>query len=155
MDENVKTAPLTRDAQVKLYLEQLQAKKDELARAEKPNYITGGKFRFSEDVSRSIDITLERDERKLVEILTFLKDRSARYPEAASELKSKVVFTWLGFTYEEWFRDLQTRVNINQISQRRKEVEDLEIFINTLISPELRLEMDMELAAVRLKALGL
>ena len=142
----------TIDQRVQALFDQLATKKEVVAKAEKPVYVTGGQFRFSEDVSRSIDITTVRDERKLVEILTFLKERSSKYAEASADLGCEVKFTWLGFTVEEWTADLKTRVNILQISKRKAELVELEARLNAIVSPELRRQM--ELAALE-KALTL
>lgn len=135
---------LTRDERVQILFTALQTKKAEVANAERPQYITGGMFRYSESNGSSIDIISARDERKLVEILTFLKERSIRYAEAAEQLNVDVSFTWLGFTVEEWLADLQTRVSVLQIAKRRSELKDLEEKINKVVSPELRLEMEMK-----------
>lgn len=135
---------LTRDERVQLLFEALQTKKAEVANAERPQYITGGMFRYSESNGSSIDIISERNEKKLVEILTFLLERSEKYPIAAEKLKVDVVFTWLGFTVEEWFADLQTRISTLQIAKKRTELKELEEKVNKVVSPELRLEMEMK-----------
>lgn len=140
MEEKV----LTHDEKVQLLFSKLQAKKAEVANAIKPQYITGGQFRYSEGVSNPIDIVSARDERKLVEILTFLKERSSKYNEAAAELGVDVNFTWLGFTVDEWTTDLKTRISILQLSKRKAELKELEERVNAIVSPELRRKMEIE-----------
>lgn len=139
-----KTTSMSADERVKALFASLQAKKAEIANAERPQYITGGLFRYSESVGNPIDIMTVRDERKLVEILAFLKDREKSYTEAAAELKVKAGFTWLGFTTDEWAKDLRTRVSILQIANRRKELAELEARVNAVMTPELRRQMEME-----------
>ncbi|MGV8961855.1 MAG: hypothetical protein ACOH2V_00475 [Candidatus Saccharimonadaceae bacterium] len=139
MEEKV----LTHDERVQLLFDKLTAKKAEVANAEKPQYVTGGMFRYAESMGNTIDIVSVRDERKLVEILTFLKERSEKYPDAAKELGTDVNFTWLGFTVEEWLKDLKTRVSVLQIARRRTELAELELKINAVVSPELRQKMEM------------
>lgn len=139
-----KTTTMSADEKVKALFASLQAKKAEIANAERPQYITGGSFRYSESVGNPIDIMTVRDERKLVEILAFLKDREKSYAEAAAELKVKADFTWLGFTVEEWLKDLKTRVTILQITKRRAELIALEARVNAVVTPELRRQMEME-----------
>ena len=135
---------LTHDEKVQLLFAKLQAKKAEVANAERPQYLTGGQFRYSESMGNSIDILTVRDERKLVEILTFLKERSEKYAEAAKELGVDVNFTWLGFTVEEWTTDLLTRVSILQLAKRKAELKELEERVNAIVSPELRRKMEIE-----------
>lgn len=140
----METKELTHDERVQLLFAKLQAKKAEVANAERPQYITSGLFRYSESVGNTVDIMSARDERKLVEILTFLKERSEKYAEAAKELGVEVTFTWLGFTVEEWIKDLRTRVSILQIAKRRTELKELEARVNAVMTPELRRQMEME-----------
>ena len=135
---------LTHDEKVQLLFAKLQAKKAEVANAERPQYLTGGQFRYSESMGNSIDILTVRDERKLVEILTFLKERSEKYTEAAKELGVDVNFTWLGFTVNEWTTDLLTRVSILQLAKRKAELKELEERVNAIVSPELRRKMEIE-----------
>jgi hypothetical protein len=141
MSEQVK---LTHDEKVQLLFAKLQAKKAEVANAEKPQYLTGGQFRYSEVGSGSVDIVTARKEEKLVEILAFLKDRSKAYAQAAEELGVVATFTWLGFTVEEWTTDLKTRVSILQLSKRKAELLELESRLNAIVSPELRRQMETD-----------
>ena len=135
---------LTQDQRVEALFAKLQAKKAEVANAERPQWITDGKFRYSESMGNSVDIMTVRDERKLVEILTFLKERSVRYVESAQELGVNVTFTWLSFTVEEWTSDLRTRISILQITKKRTELAELEQRVNAVMTPELRREMEMK-----------
>lgn len=139
-----KATELSNDQKVQLLFNKLKEKQAEIASAERPTFITGGQFRYSESVGGSIDIITVRDERKLVEILTFLKERSEKYGEAAGELGVATSFTWLGFTVEEWLKDLKTRVNILQLAKRKAELVELEKRVNAVVSPELRTKMELE-----------
>jgi len=134
---------LTHDQRVQVLFDKLKAKQAEVANAERPQYLTAGLFRFSTR-DEQIDIKTLRDERKLVEILAFLKDREENFAEAAEELKVSASFTWLGFTTEEWSKDLQTRVSGLQITKRRAELKELEERVNAVMTPELRREMEMK-----------
>ena len=139
-----KETTLTRDERVLALFEKLQAKKAEVANAERPVYVTGGQFRYSESVGTSVDIMTARDERKLVEILVFLKDRSERYPAACEELGVIAEFKWLGFTYDEWKQDLKTRISVLQIAKRKAELKELEARVNAVMTPELRAELELK-----------
>ena len=140
----MKEETLTHDEKVLQLFERLQAKKAEVANAERPQYITGGQFRYSETMGNSVDIISVRDERKLVEILTFLKERSQKYAESAQELNVDAVFTWLDFTVEEWTTDLKTRVSILQLAKRKAELKKLEERVDAIVSPELKRKMELD-----------
>jgi hypothetical protein len=145
---------LTEDQKVLQMIAKLATAKEAVERAEKPCYLTGGIFKYSEvSPAGPIDITIIKDERKLVEIAAFLREREANFAPAAKELGCNVNFTWFGFTRENWMADLQTRVNIIQIAQKRKELRDLEELVNTLVSPELMRKMKMAEAAEKLAKL--
>lgn len=139
-----KETTLTRDERVLALFEKLQSKKAEVANAERPVYVTGGQFRYSESVGTSVDIMTARDERKLVEILVFLKDRSERYPAACEELGVTAEFKWLSFTYDEWKQDLKTRISVLQIAKRKAELKELEARVNAVMTPELRAELELK-----------
>lgn len=146
---------LTEDQKVMQMLAKLATAKEAVERAEKPCYLTGGSFKYSEaTVSGAVDITTVRDERKLVEIAAFLRERESNFLPAAKELGCEVKFTWLNFTKDEWMQDLQTRVNILQIAKKRAELRDLEELVNTLVSPELMRKMKMAEASEKLAKLS-
>lgn len=141
MAEKVKTM----DELIMELFAEVKLRKEEVAKAEKPVFVTGGQFRYNEGIANTIDIITVRDSRKLIEILVFLKERSKNYKEAASELGiDNPNFTWLGFTYDEWFNDLQIRSNFLNISKRKKELSDLEARLNAIVSPEQRAKMELE-----------
>lgn len=147
---------LTEDQKIELMLAKLEQKRAEVERADKPCYLTGGNFKYSEDTPNGgIDITTVRDERKLVAIAAFLIERSNAYEQAAKELGSDATFTWLGFKKDEWMSDLQTKVNILQIAKKRAELRDLEALVNELVSPELQKRIKMAEASKRMAALGI
>lgn len=129
---------------IKVLFEKLAAKKAEVSKAEKPVYITGGQFRYSENIGNTIDIMTVRDSRKLVEILAFLKDRESSFNEAAKELNVDNSFTWLGVTVADWTEDLKTRLSVLNLIQTRKELVDLEERLNKIVPAELRAQMELE-----------
>ena len=133
----VKT-PLTKEQIIDALFAQLELKKAEVALANKPVYITGGSFRYSEGISNQLDITTAREERKLIEVVGFLKERSRSYAEAAAELGCDAKFTWLGFSPEEWQADCQTRINVLQIAKKKSELAALEIRVNKVIPQDIR-----------------
>jgi len=145
MEENKTTPVLSTDDRVKALFANLQAKKAEVASAERPTYITGGLFRYSiNNPSNGVDLTTERNILKLKEIWMFLDERSAHNEPANEFFGISEPFKWQGFTVEEWERDLKTRANFIQLKQRKEELQALEDRINKVVSPELRRQMEMD-----------
>ena len=77
-------------------------------------------------------------------MLAFIIDRKEKSENAAKELGVDYKFTWLGFTVDEWKNDFQTRVNQISISEKRKELAEIEARLNAIISPELKAQMELE-----------
>lgn len=145
MSENVVTPALSADDRVKALFAKLQAKKAEVAGAERPVYITGGQFRYSTNSpSGTIDITVERNILKLKEIWMFLNERASHNAPANEFFGINEPFTWQNFTVEEWENDLKTRANFIQLKERKAELAELEARINKVVSPELRRQMEMD-----------
>jgi len=143
--QNETTVALTKEQMINQLWEQYETKKVEVAKANKPSYVTSGEFRYSEgSLANAINITTVRDERKLVEIGSFLEGRAAPYKAVAEKLGCKVEFTWLGFTEEEWFTDLQTRVNSLQVAKRRAELQEFEARLNKVMPQEMRDRKELE-----------
>ena len=59
-------------------------------------------------------------------------------------LGTKYQFKWLGFTFDQWKADIKTRIDKIQISKKKKELEELEVRLDKLISPELKQQMELE-----------
>ena len=142
----------SRDEVIKNLLDKLLIQKAEVSKAERPVYITGGQFRYSESIGNTIDIMTVRDSRKLVEILAFLKDREKSFNDAKEELGVNVDFTWLGVSVEDWTRDLKTRLSVLNITATRKKLAYLEERLNKLVSPEMRTQMEIEAIEAELEA---
>ncbi len=131
------------DEAVKQLYVKLQEKKLAVEKAEKPNWETNGSFGFSPNsLSDRVNIQEVTDTRKLIEIYAFLLERKEKYETAATALGLENKFTWLGFTVEEWKSDLQVRVNQINLTKKRKELKELEARVNSLLSEDLKKEME-------------
>ena len=136
----------TTDEKVKELFAKVQEKKLAIEKAERPCWNTSGQFGFSANSAHDrVNVQTLTDSRKLVEMLAFLNDRKKNIDSAAEELGlDKKGFTWLGFTLDEWKSDFLTRVSQLSIQEKRKELNELEARLNTIISPELRAQMELE-----------
>ena len=123
----------------------VQEKKKEITKAEKPNWNTNCSFGFVKESSQRCNIQTISDIDDLIEIFAFLVDKSAAFDKACSLLEVKDrTFKWLGFTLEEWQTDIRTRITRIQITKKKQELESLEKRLDSLVSPELRAELELK-----------
>lgn len=140
------TTGKTTDDKVKELFDLVQTKKLAIEKAQKPCWNTSGSFGYSVNSAHDrINIQTVTDLRKLVDIYAFLIDRKEKSEVSASELGVDYKFSWLGFSVDEWKSDIQTRVDQISIQEKRKELSEIESRLNTIISPELKTQMELEL----------
>jgi hypothetical protein len=134
----------TRDEMRMIIFNEFQAKKAEVANAERPVYITNGQFRYSQSNASVYDITTTRDVHTLRDMAIFLLEKSEKSAKADEILGvAPSPFTWLSFKPEEWFADLKTRASILEIAKRRAELVELEKTVNSILTPEMIEDMKM------------
>lgn len=132
------------DEMVKELFQKVQAKKNAIEKAEKPVW-NAGSFGYSTSSAHDrTDVKIVSDVRKLIEMYAFLIERESNYIIAATELGADNKFTWLGFTADEWKSDFKTRSMQLNIQKERKTLQELEVRLNGLISPELKAQMELE-----------
>lgn len=130
------------DKAIKNLIEVVNSKKEEIGKAEKPNWNTNCNFVF--DGSDRLNLNTVSDGAVVVKILAFLKVQKGAWEEACKDLGVDHEFKWSGFSYEDWKTDLQTRLNKINIDKNKKELAVLEARLNKIISPELRAQMELE-----------
>lgn len=131
------------DKQVQELFEIVQQKKSAIVKAEKPNWQTNCSFGYDKNSSSRMNIQVVNDIDELTEMLAFLLRKERSHYEASEILGVESQFKWLGFTFEQWKSDIQTRIDKIQISKKKQELEQLESRLGLLISPELRAEMEL------------
>jgi hypothetical protein len=122
-------------------LKKVEDKKQQIGNAERPSWATNCSFRFDPNSNASVNIQTVRELEQLVEIHAFLTFKAAAYNQSLAALGLKgneAPFKWLGFTYEQWVFDIQTRLNGLRIKSKRDELAKLEERVNALVSPEQR-----------------
>lgn len=132
-----------RDKQVQELFKIVQEKKSAIVKAEKPNWQTNCSFGYDKSSSSRLNIQVLSDIDELVEILSFLMRRKDYHEKSSIVLGVTSEFKYLGFTLEQWKSDIQTRIDKIQISKKKQELEQLESRLNSLISPELKAEMEL------------
>ena len=132
------------DKAVQQLFEVVQKKKAEIAKAEKPNWLTNCSFRYNKESSNSTNIQVCSDVNELITILGFLIGKQNEFNLAKEVLGVTNTFNWFGFTVEEWTNDIRTRIDKIQITNKKKELEQLELRLDKLISPELKASMELD-----------
>jgi hypothetical protein len=132
------------DKAVQQLFEVVQKKKAEIAKAEKPNWLTNCSFRYNKESSNSTNIQVCSDVNELITILGFLIGKQNEFNLAKEVLGVTNTFNWVGFTLEEWTNDIRTRIDKIQITNKKKELEQLELRLDKLISPELKASMELD-----------
>lgn len=122
----------------------VQTKKAEIAKAEKPNWVTNCSFRYNKESSATTNIQVCADIDELVNIIGFLCVHKKGHDEAQEFLGTDKTFKWLGFTIDEWKTDVKTRIDKIQIGNKKKELELLESRLDKLVSPELKAQLELE-----------
>lgn len=126
---------------------EVNRRKAEIAKLEKPTWLTNRTFSYSEGrVSDNISLAVESNVKNLISMAAFLRGKEEDYVKVAAELGVEDVpeFTWQGFSVTDWFKDLQTRINQVQIASKKKKLETLEERLNRVVSPELRAKLELD-----------
>ncbi len=141
------------DKKVLALIEEVKKRKQEIARAEKPNWKTNCSFSFIEGKQAdSINLHVTNDVRQLVKIVAFLIGQEKVYQEATVILGVEApTFSWNGSSVADWTADVKNRINKIQIEDKRRQLNELEGRLDKVISPELRAEMELEAITAALK----
>lgn len=125
---------------------EIKKRKAEIAKIDRPNWKTNCAFPYVEGSSSTQNIQVLSSTQELIKIAAFLIEKKARFEEAAKLLgiESPPSFEWNGFSCEDWTEDLKARINKIQISSKRKNLEALESRLNSVISPELKAQMELD-----------
>lgn len=127
------------DQQVMTLWKKVQAAKKAVAKAEKPNWMTSGTFRFNPDTMHgSFDIKTCTDNQKLLDAMAFLINREGSHTEAAEILGIKGDFKFLGFSREEWENDLVTRAGQVDLTRKKAMIAKGEAKLEQLLPEEER-----------------
>lgn len=131
---------------------EVKKQKSEIARADRPTWRTNCSFSQNEGSSQTVNLQVESDVRRLIQIAAFIEQKHVGYALAASSLsvESPPQFAWGGFSLEDWLEDIKTRLMKIQISAKRRKLEVLEERLNSIISPELRAQIELEAIASEL-----
>jgi len=139
----------TEDKLVQDLFNEVQTRKAEIAKAEKPNWETNCAFRYNEDSSASINLQVVGETSKLVQILAFLCNMKNAHTEAEEILGVTSKFKYLGYTFEAWVSDIKTRVAKIEITKKKEYLKELEDELIS-ISPEFKKKLRLDEIAKKL-----
>lgn len=124
--------------------DKVQEKKKEIAKAEKPVWKTNCSFSFGlfNDKDR-VNLQTISDLNILTMILAFLIQMEEAWTKASNALGITSKFNWMSFSREDWEADIKTRVTKIQITTKKKEFESLEARLNSILSPEMKAELEL------------
>ena len=136
-------------------IKEVQRRKDEISQVEKYHAITNCSFSYIEGSAKDVvNLHVERDIKKLINIAAFLIERKKAYINAwlnVLKVKDAPDFDWAGFSVEDWISDIKARIDKIQITSKKKSLEKLEKRLNAIVSPELRAEMELQSIEEELK----
>lgn len=133
------------DAKTLALIKAVQEKKAQIAKAERPNWITNCSFSFTGKPGDAINLHVENDVRTLIGIAGFILDKEASHNRGCGALNIDPIptFKWMTFSASEWLSDVKARIAKIQIVEEKKKLESLEARLNAIISPELRQQMEL------------
>lgn len=132
-------------------IKEVNRQKEEIAKAEKPQWKTNQNFPWVEGKPDVIVLHVERNIKTLLEIAAFLVQKEESYMHVAADLGVDAPpFTWNGFPVADWVEDVKMRINKVQIASKKAKLEALEERLGKIVSPELRAKMELEAIAAEL-----
>src|ERR1700753_4100445 len=105
-------AKASSDEQTLKLIAEVKKKKEEIAKADRPNWRTHSSFSYVEGSSATTNIKVETDIKILINMAFFVCDKETSYDKTAKLLgvESPPQFKWCGFSKEDWIEDFKLRI---------------------------------------------
>jgi hypothetical protein len=133
-------------------LKSVDIKRKQIQKAKtRPNWKTNCTFGKDPSIPERINIQTVKDTRKLLEIFAFLQNQEKSLEQAANYLGVDFEGTWQNYSFQDWKDDIQARVDQILLEKKEKELEELNIRVNNLVTPEQRRTMELEVLKNLLK----
>ena len=132
----------TLDSKVQELFDIVQAKKEKIKKLERPNFKTNLSFQTFTDAK--INLHLIKDPKELVSLISLLKLQHDAFNRICNENNFPYKFEVGGFTYEEWESDIFTLINKINIKAEKQDLERKEEKLNSLISKEMKRQLEIE-----------
>jgi hypothetical protein len=136
----------THDQEVIALINEVTKRKAEIAQLGKIDWKTNCTFSFMETkLVDVVNIHVEKSIKALVGIVGFLLSAEKAHNDAVSKLEIEApAFKWSGYTVEEWVSDIKNRINQIEVSSKKAKLEALETRLDSIVSPELRQELELK-----------
>ena len=148
------TSAKDEDILIMKLMEDVKNRKAEIAKVERPDYVTNMSFSFTENgpSNSAINLHVESNLKRLISIVAFLINARDEYDGAVDLLSIEDAdkFTWNGYTPEQWIGDVKQRISKIQISAKRAKLDVLEKRLDILVSPEQRRKLELVLISKEL-----
>lgn len=143
------TATNKTDDRIAKLLSAVKARQNELKQMEaltKASWKTNLSYSFGLNKTDTKNLAVLQED-DVINLVVDARTRTVAQTEASSELGIQGrVATVNGYSYADWLQDAKKRLALININTKKKQLETLEEQLNSLVSPELRREM--ELAAI-------
>ena len=130
------------DKKIKALSEKVESERAVLGKKPRASWNTNAVFNY--DSSKFFNLNTIRDTSKLVDALSFLLERSTHVADAAERLGIETPeFVWYGYSLSDWEHDFKLRVEILNWDKRKKQLDNTEKKLSTLLSEEAKTEMEL------------
>jgi len=138
-------AKKSQDKVVAQLLQEVKQKKSEIEISDRLHYKTNMSLPLDSAGLVRKNLQVESDVDVLASLLGFLSQQYDQFNTGRKALGlPEKQFKWFGFTYQEWLGDIKTRVTKIQVSTKKKELDILEKRLDSLVSKDLRDQMELE-----------
>lgn len=142
------------DSKIKEMLLTVEAKKKELLKLEascKQSWVTNCAFKSS--FSSTINLAVSSED-QIVKAASELVLIRGAHEEACEALGIAHEFKHEGYSFDEWITDFKKRIASIQIIAKKDTLKQLETRLNSIVSPEQRRAMELEVISNTLNSLS-
>lgn len=132
------------DEKIKQMFDVLASQKKEVELTERKasrKWLTNCSFTFRNSDVVNIATASEAKIREVVECLL----QSKEYSNKASEILGlSEIDTYHGYSYDAWYDDCKKRIAMLQLRAKKDKLNELEVRLNAIVSPEHRRQMELD-----------
>lgn len=128
-------------------MEKLKEKKKEFEKVQSnatKSWVTNCSYSFKPDGTDKKNLVV-MNQQEVVALLADVLVKVKSTIDASNDLGLTVTLPVIqGYTYEQWLTDCQKRIAVIGFNSKKKEIEDMESALNSLVSPELQRKIALE-----------
>lgn len=109
-------------------------------------------FSYNEVLSGSVNLNTVSKVDELIKIASFLTSKKEAYDSTAKLMQVENIpeFKWMGFVVEDWIHDIKNKIDRIQLSIKEARLNSLEQRLESVISPELKRQRELDSIAAEL-----